>query len=117
MPGRHSVQGVIILPGGDTETIDDLDLETLQQAVGGYIETVPLKGATGIINEDGKRLELRVNEVATVIAAMSGSLRRGDSINGPMVVVGLPEDGELTPIDPEIADLIINRPSGQDNPF
>ena len=53
-----------ILPGRDPEMADiDNTLKALQQAVGGYIETVtlPRTGLVAIVNEEGHLLGLPVN--------------------------------------------------------
>ncbi|MFA5398339.1 MAG: DUF3846 domain-containing protein [Methanogenium sp.] len=53
-----------------TENIDNLDLETLQIIVEGYIEELIVpneKGTVMIVNEDGIMLNLPLNTVATAI--------------------------------------------------
>jgi hypothetical protein len=53
-----------------TENIDSPNLETLQKIVEGYIEEVLVpneKGTVMVVNEDGRRLNLPQNSVATAI--------------------------------------------------
>ena len=78
---------------------DGFDIETLQKAVGGYIEVVTLPGLLlhngeeyyGIIcDEDGKRKNYNVNDVATSLWAKAhgvpvGSL--GDYLVGTVLFV------------------------------
>jgi hypothetical protein len=69
-------------------------LEELQALVGGYIETLRAPDGRGLLlmNEDGKRRGLPVNERATM--AMRGYLRPGDVIVGDVVLVTAAEMGE-----------------------
>lgn len=80
---------------GDRDGLDDL-----QKAVGGYIEALPfpmLGDVTCYINEEGKMLDLPLNEFATGIH--KPHLMNGDYIAGPMVVMGFdPNEGENRPI-------------------
>ena len=72
-------------PGKDPQTVEiENTLSVLQQIVGGYIETVRIsdKGIL-IMNEEGKLLGLEPNFYLGAI---------GDTIGGPVLVVG--EDGE-----------------------
>lgn len=76
---------------------DDLPntLEALQQAVGGYIEVVPLNEQLCVIcNEEGKLLGLP--PVATMPV-------RRDVLCGPLVICRTTQDGEFT--DAEEDDL------------
>ena len=60
-------------------------LDELQALVGGYIEALRTReGGWLILNEDGKRLELPVNIVATHI--MRGLIREDDDIVGDVVL-------------------------------
>ena len=70
---------------------DSLDLKTLQEIVEGNIETVPTAlagewsheqgvGLTLIINEEGKLLEMPVNQTATDMAAIYNDVIVGDAI-------------------------------------
>jgi hypothetical protein len=62
-------------------------LNMVQAAVGGYIESVPAKGGILFVNEDGRMMCLPFNEKATVIA--------GQSIVGDAVFVPAEEMGFL----------------------
>lgn len=76
---------------------DDLPntLEALQQAVGGYIEVVPLTEQLCVIcNEEGKLLGL------PPVAAMPA---RRDVLCGPLIICRTTQDGEFT--DAEEDDL------------
>lgn len=51
---------------GKTEPIENLELETLQKAVGGYIEMVPARnGQTIVLDEEGKLKNKPINLYAT----------------------------------------------------
>ena len=90
-----------------------LELETLQQLVGGYIETVPTlikKGRDGvrpllIVNEEGRLEGLPLNGPATLLA--NGPFE----IVGDTVLVGA-SGAELIGLDRETADRIVERLSG-----
>jgi hypothetical protein len=78
----------LIRTDGTIETLDvpatGLSLATLQQLVGGYIEMVSLTGHSSprnvlVVNEDGHRLGLPLNPIATLLYQLGGS---------PYVVVG-----------------------------
>jgi hypothetical protein len=78
------VQPLIIHPDGTREALAytppkdeknrqevQASLTTLQNAVGGYIETVPVKGDDSLIllvNEEGRRLNLPYNPQASELA-------------------------------------------------
>ena len=58
-----------IMPGREPEMVDiDNTLKALQQAVGGYIETVtlPRTGLVVIVNEEGRLLDLPENGVLNI---------------------------------------------------
>ena len=92
-------------------SISELDqqdvLRSLQTEVGGFIEPVafPLDGISAYVNEEGKlRRGFSKNELAT--AMVRGYLMEGDYIAGPMVLVGLDEDGETTGLtDEQVAEV------------
>jgi hypothetical protein len=74
----------IIKTDGTRIPLEDLGLESLQAAVGGYIESICLPdGGRFYVNEDGKRLDLPRNEAATEIAR--ACLYPGDFIRGDVV--------------------------------
>lgn len=59
---------VIINTTGEEKRITDLSREALQRAVGGSITVVKLSnGQKMLINEDGSRMGLLVNNAATVL--------------------------------------------------
>ena len=64
---------ILIRTSGQVEQItvsDELELDVLQNMVGGYIECVPtvLGGVEMLINEEGKLQDLKYNAVATDIS-------------------------------------------------
>jgi hypothetical protein len=70
-------------------------LRQLQEAVGGYIEAVPVPSfvtdsnrATCYINEEGKLYQLPINRRATDFVVPGVGISYGDYIAGPMVVCG-----------------------------
>jgi hypothetical protein len=107
----------LVLPGADGAS-----LRTLQEAVGGYIEALPLpefiKGsdrATCYINEEGKLEGLPFNGRATDFLVPGVGLFWGDVIVGPMVVVGFnPNTGNHADVPPAIESRIriIEREAG-----
>jgi hypothetical protein len=73
-------------------------LVELQTIVGGYIEAVRLRsGAWMFVNEDGKRLGLPTNVVATTIAHERGYLPADDWIVGDVIVTTPHEAGAGEP--------------------
>ena len=69
MTTLHS-NGIVIEPNGTIRLIDNLDLETMQEAVGGYIERVKQKELPGCdiwVNEEGIRLGLEQNIPASAL--------------------------------------------------
>jgi len=74
----------ILKPDGKTEDLADISLDSLQKAVGGYIEHVVLTdGRSAYINEEGKMHGLPLNMPATLLY---GSLPF-DVIVGNMVIL------------------------------
>jgi len=72
--------------------LEDVSLPSLQAAVEGYIETVPLgDGRILIVNEEGKLYGLPHNNIATTFLTMSG-VHPGDYIVGNAVLC---EPGEI----------------------
>lgn len=87
----------------------DTLLATLHEILGGYLEAVPcfvpdtLGGTTlAYVNEEGMRLNLPVNELATQVTGIQGNV-----ILGPMVVFG-PIDGPgyETSVDERLAAFL-----------
>lgn len=66
----------IIMTSGEERPLKDLSLETMQAAVGGYIEFVAVprcarrsqRGGALIVNEDGRAKQLGFNARASMIA-------------------------------------------------
>lgn len=66
----------------------------LQGVVGGFIEGVRLRGGFWMfVNEDGKRLALPYNDLATQLARTDGFLPLDDYIVGDVVVCTTAEAG------------------------
>ena len=81
----------------DVETDEDgsIELETLQEAVGGYVERVPVVKQTldnldMWLNEEGKLKSLPLNMIAT---NLSGIWKNGDFIVGDVLVCAFDEEG------------------------
>lgn len=78
---------------------DDLDVASdlawFQGQVGGFIEAVNLdSGAVALVNEDGHRLGLAVNDLATRVCAVLGRALPAPIV-GPVVFIGgLDDAGE-----------------------
>ncbi|EHJ7843762.1 MAG: DUF3846 domain-containing protein [[Clostridium] innocuum] len=72
-------------------------LESLQNIVGGYIETVTLDEAVMIVNEEGKLLGLEGNRSYGA-----------DILVGNIVIAGVNEDGEFIPLNGEQIDQYSN---------
>jgi hypothetical protein len=59
----------VIRTTGERREVDPADLETLQKAVGGYIEEVHVPdGRVMFVNEDGRSLNLPENLHASILA-------------------------------------------------
>lgn len=87
----------LIVPVAGPARVEDLDpndLDAMQRLVGGYFEVVVVPGAVMWVNEDGRRLGLPHNQLASElingIAVMAGV--RGIPILGDVVLTG-PADG------------------------
>lgn len=81
----------------------------LQELVGGHIEMVTLSDTLhGYINEDGKALDLPVNDRATKLAYdwMIG-LVQGDVIVGNMVILSDDGEGNETDVPSRMADELM----------
>lgn len=98
----------IVRTTGETLSLSDLSLASLQLAVGGYIEAVTTHdNCTMYINEEGKRQGLPVNRAAT------SRYRHGryDSIVGDVVVLTAEEtcaeQEQLFPLDLDEEDAFL----------
>jgi len=61
-------KATIILASGEVKALDHRPtLKEAQEIVGGYIELVKVKGATLVVDEDGKMKNRPLNEVITKI--------------------------------------------------
>lgn len=94
-------KGLVLTARGETRWIDT-NLADLQKAVGGWVEAVDLPHYTMWLNEEGKMLDLEPNIIAT--GAYVQATKVQDLIMGDVVFTGIAdEDGEILPLDPEIA--------------
>jgi hypothetical protein len=97
---------------GDASIIDLMadsnELLTLQMAVGGLIEAKTLEsGYTLIMNEDGKLMQLPINERATEIW-LANFPNFPDVIVGDVVIAGACDDeGEQLGLDKDYADRLL----------
>lgn len=100
-----------ITPEGAVTTVE-LDtaqqLEQLQAAVGGYIETIALSPSlVMVINEEGKVYGLPANDTATRLTQhYAAGLVPWDHIVGPAVIVGQTDAGSFVDVTPEVAQLL-----------
>lgn len=80
------VRALEIRPGGNIAVIDIAnDLHALQQAVGGFIETITLKdGGVMIVDEEGLLKQYSRNDLASIIS--------GHHIYGTALIVGADGD-------------------------
>ena len=90
----------LISINGEIQNIDhmlvggEMKLKDLQTLVAGSIELVPLSGGRFMcINEEGKLIGKKINEVATMICRCEGSIPDYDFIVGTAVVL---EAGEIS---------------------
>lgn len=96
-------QALAIHPDGTLTELPDLELETFQEAVGGYIQMIALPGAYGFCWEEAK---IRgnpppPNHIATRLLHEAGGAP-DDYIAGTFVVAGRADDeGDQLPITPE----------------
>lgn len=84
----------LIKVDGTTEKLKDISLESLQAAVGGYIELVrsPQSVYEYICDEEGKLKGYPINVIATELARRDKALPIVDFLVGDIVVA---EKGEL----------------------
>jgi hypothetical protein len=86
-------------------TADSNELVTLQMAVGGYIEAKTLEG--GYTNEEGKLMQLPINERATEIW-LANFPNFPDVIVGDVVIAGATdEEGEQLGLDSDYANRLL----------
>jgi hypothetical protein len=94
----------MVIPASSAPVLvaDLTTLASLQAAVGGYIESIPLPGYTCYVNEDGQRLSLPVNERFLLLQMTFSPVSQ--PIVGPVVITGLCDDDGET-VDLRGADL------------
>lgn len=120
-------KAIVINVDGDVELKQLDDLQSLQDAVGGYIEGIyfpKLGNCTGLVNEEGKINKLPLNIIGTAIYIISSSddisilnkfidksLKQEDLFDvivGNMIINGSTDkEGESTDI-PEKVILLVN---------
>lgn len=106
---NREIRALIIRPDGVTEEKIGQDLDTLQELVGGYVETVRLsRTAIALVNEDGKAHSLPVNRPATLLADVMGTgLHPDDHFSGTVVVVGeVDYEGYFMNVPREIVEMM-----------
>jgi hypothetical protein len=93
---------LLIKTDGTTQTIGPINgknfsLDEVRDLIGGYMETYRLRdGYFFVCNEDGKRLELPVNSVATVLFNKNYVRPILDIVVGNVLIASLLElEGEL----------------------
>jgi hypothetical protein len=86
-------------------------LQPIQQAVGGYIEGVPIaEGAVLYCNEEGKLQGLPVNEAGNRLADVTipWFRQQGDFLVGDCLVFGtLDEDGALDEVEHDVPEAVL----------
>lgn len=103
---------IIIRADDEIEVRDDFDgsLQDYQDAVGGYIESVPviLPGVTAYVNEEGKINGLPLNVPATALLKYPG-----DMIVGDMLLIGTGEDGDDASVPPGTLKIVLEGLTSQ----
>jgi hypothetical protein len=94
---------VVTLPvNGEYMTVSvDAELENYQHLVGGYIQALYHKDWIMYCNEEGKLLDLPINEVATLLCHQYQLISPFDAIMGSVFFVGMSDESgheqELSP--------------------
>ena len=102
-----ATKAVVIPPEGDPQEIHVTTLESLQEVVGGYVEGhSKWPNAIAYINEDGKQLNLPINDKASQL--FQHVLHPGDSIRGAMLVCGKDSDGEHIDIPDDVKQEVMS---------
>jgi hypothetical protein len=98
--------GLILRTDNTTERLDETSLETLQKAVGGWVQALDFSSYTMWVNEEGKLIEgTQPNFTAT--AMFINEFQVQDSIMGDVVFTGgTDQNGETLPLDSEVLTLI-----------
>jgi len=103
----------ILIPHDTTLAIHKIELETLadyQQAVGGYVEMIPLADHQLVIiaNEEGKLRSLALNPRATYLWWLLNPQRIGnDELVGDVLLVGGVEIEEITRVPTKLMTLLL----------
>ncbi len=102
---------VVIEPGGKVYQKDINTYEEMVAVVGGPIQALSLRllNQFAYVNEDGKGLELPLNQKATGLCkSLNVGLAHDDYIVGNFIVVGPPdEDGNETDVHPNFARALL----------
>jgi len=81
------VKAMLIEPNGTVRPFEGEGLEAMQEAVGGYVELVSSPCYDVLVNEDGIRLQLEPNPVATAFCRFAGANVDGE-IRGKAILAG-----------------------------
>lgn len=94
---------VVVLPPNGEAKVEDIDKSNgqfIHDAVGGFFETRLIDHGIMWMNEDGRRLRLPLNVLATMMAG-------GINIVGTVVLTGLPDrHGDFTEVPQDIIDAL-----------
>jgi len=93
----------------EVEFTEENSLETLQAAVGGYIQAIDLLGLTMWINEEGKIHNLPFNPFATLL--WEAEFGKTDVILGDIILTGQPDGEGFTTSIPESFVEKVLKPS------
>jgi hypothetical protein len=83
------MKAIVVKPNESPVVVDkDWSLEELQKAVGGMVESIPhtLEGVSVYGNDEAKILGLEFNAIGSLLC--SPKLSEGDSVSGPVVIIG-----------------------------
>ena len=84
-------------------------LEEYQRLVGGHIEMILTASGLGVINEEGKLLDLPYNNFGTLFFhgfPISVNPEHDDYIAGPLIITNEDEEGEFTTLSAESIEKI-----------
>lgn len=89
---------------GEETELEDTDLKTLQDGVGGYIEAIHLDSITMWVNEDGIALKLPLNPRAQELweRAVPGWPHHGHLVGDVVLTGATDEEGEIIPLTREL---------------
>lgn len=83
---KYIIMAQLIKTDGTSETLDDLSLESMQNAVGGYIELVQSSEYDFICDEEGKLKGYSINAKATHLAHKANALPINDVLVGNVII-------------------------------